>query len=190
MKKTVILFTVLLYVIPQAAAQSKFNDARDGKSYQTVEIGDQIWMQENLAFAPENGNYWAYNDEVENVETYGYLYDYETAVKVCPPGWRLPSLEDLRALVDYVTSDGTDIHNALKKGGSSGFEALPGGFRRSGGSFHNIGETGYWITSSTCDSDYHVYHLMVSKALPYLTAVNSDNIYKNDGLSVRCIKEM
>ena len=193
MKKTVFLLTGLLCLTFAAMALpgDPLEDPRDGNTYRTVEIGDQLWMQENLAFAPEDGNYWVYADDPENAGIYGYLYDYETAAEVCPPGWRLPSADDMSALADYVTSDGADIHDALIEGGSSGFEASMGGFVRSAsGSFFGMGEAGYWITSTTCESDYHVFHLMVNDSAPFLTQVAGENILKEDGLSVRCMKEM
>ena len=43
-------------------------------------------MAENLAFNPGDGA-WAYNNNIENVSVYGYLYNWETASRVCQKGW-------------------------------------------------------------------------------------------------------
>ena len=38
-------------------------------------------MAENLAYKPDQGNFWAYGDDTSNVAICGYLYDWETAKK-------------------------------------------------------------------------------------------------------------
>jgi hypothetical protein len=71
-----------------------FTDQRDGKVYQIVTIGNQEWMAENLVYSPTSGNYWAYDNNRENIAICGYLYDWQTAQNVCPAGWHLPSNEE------------------------------------------------------------------------------------------------
>lgn len=103
-----------------------FTDPRDGTTYQTLEIGQQVWMAENF-----RGRGWDYN------ENDNCLYNWASAVQLAPPGWHLPSASDWQALIDFL--GGGDVAGGKMKakkgwGGAntaannkSGFSALPGG---------------------------------------------------------------
>ena len=140
-----------------------FKDSRDGKVYKTVKIGEQVWMAENLAYAPASGNYWAYDNDDANVEIYGYLYDWQTAKNVCPAGWHLPSDEEWTELTDYLGGNaggklkatgtigsGTGLWYAPNTGATNetGFTALPGGYRYGDGAFDYVGYHGYWWSAT------------------------------------------
>ncbi|MCT4640129.1 MAG: fibrobacter succinogenes major paralogous domain-containing protein [Bacteroidales bacterium] len=89
---------------------SSFIDKRDGREYKTVQIGEQIWMAENLAYLPGNAfseknsygyGVWGYNGnrvrEAKKQNEYkelGVLYNYKIAQNICPEGWHLPSVEE------------------------------------------------------------------------------------------------
>ena len=133
-----------------------FTDSRDGKVYNIIEIGSQTWMAENFAYKPTEG-YWAYNNEENNVSTYGYLYTLETAKSICPEGWHFPSLDEWNQLFDNL--GGTELAgNKMKEAGgahwnsddygnkditnSSGFTALPGGkYEDAFDAFRNVLDT-------------------------------------------------
>jgi uncharacterized protein (TIGR02145 family) len=191
--------SAMSFTTQQEPIMSSFTDSRDGKVYQSVVIGNQVWMAENLAYAPSSGNYWAYDNDDANVETYGYLYDRETALDVCPTGWHLPSDQEWTMLTTYL---GENDGGKLKATGTieagtglwedpnyratneSGFAALPGGFRFYDGQFTSIGYNSSWwsATRSVAGGWLRWLHW------------DSNSVYRNDnysdyGLSVRCIKD-
>jgi uncharacterized protein (TIGR02145 family) len=177
-------------------AGSKFTDSRDGKVYKVVKIGTQIWMAENLAYKPSSGNYGAYDNNESYVATYGYLYDWETANKVCPPGWHLPSDTELEQLTTNMGGMSIAGSKVKEKGNShwnspntnadniSGFNALPGGSKFVGVS-KGIGTQGHWWTNTEKGSNFaHDWILSYDNSKAFF-GINKKAAY----YSVRCIKD-
>ena len=100
-----------------------FSDERDGKNYNTVHIGEQCWMKENLAWLPSvsppssgslttpfNYVYGYYGINIteakatSNFQIYGTLYNWPAAINACPSGWHLPSDDEWTTLTTYVSS--------------------------------------------------------------------------------------
>ena len=173
-------------------------DSRDGKVYKTVEIGTQTWMAENLNYETASGSY-CYDDDPENCETYGRLYDWDIAVSttspVCPTGWRIPSLQEYKDLIVFVDDDLTTYSTnnkaaiALRSttswdGGSatnaSGFNLLMAGNRNSSGSYKRS-------STQVLASDDKYSYLLVNNTSDIAWA----NIYTSEVIarSVRCIKD-
>jgi uncharacterized protein (TIGR02145 family) len=115
-----------------------FIDSRDGNEYNWVQIGDQVWMAENLAYLPsvnmvadgsENaaGSYYyvygydgtnvADAKETDNYATYGVLYNWTAALTACPTGWHLPTDAEWTELTDYL--GGTGAGGKLKETGTT-----------------------------------------------------------------------
>jgi uncharacterized protein (TIGR02145 family) len=170
----------------------------DGNSYNTIKIGTQVWMKENLKTTRySNGDLigtttpatldisgestpkyqWAYAGNESNVATYGRLYTWYAVTDsrdICPTGWHVPTDAEWTVLTDYLTNNGygyqgsgSDIGKSLAatsgwrddttpgnvgndqaSNNSSGFTALPGGGRWADGTFHYIGDDGYWYSST------------------------------------------
>ncbi len=112
------------------------NDVRDGKTYKTVKIGDQVWMAENLNYEVEGSS--CYDDNPANCSKYGSLYTWDEAMIACPPSWHLPDSLEWRILVSSVGGDWETAGEKLKSPNSwaeeendnvYGFSALPAGVR-------------------------------------------------------------
>ncbi len=106
----------------------------DGNVYNTILIGDQCWMKENLkSTSYQNGTpipNVTDNSEWENLTTgayawhdndiswkdkYGALYNwFVVATGVCPEGWHLPSHDDWIVLTDYIGGKNEPYGDKLK----------------------------------------------------------------------------
>ena len=181
----------------QAQTTGTFTDTRDGKVYRTVKIGEQVWMAENLAYKPSSGNYWAYDNKADNIAVYGYLYDWETAKKVCPTGWHLPSDAEWTELTDYLGGEvvaagklketGTTHWNSPNEGATNetGFTALPGGGYYGVGTFYDIGDGGNWWSATEFGATIAWDRNMNKDD----TFVDSRGLDKELGYSVRCVRD-
>lgn len=123
------LVTVGLSVVCSMAGTLK--DSRDGQTYKTVQIGNQVWMAENLNY--KTGGSVCYSDDPVNCERYGSLYTWNAAKNACPIGWHLPSKDEFETLLKNVGDSDNERTNNLrvfgwKKGMDKyGFSALPAG---------------------------------------------------------------
>jgi hypothetical protein len=189
--------TILLFVSCSKDSTSLGEDKRgqvtdiDGNVYETLKIGDQWWMIENLKVTRyQNGDtmpnvtdiigwitidssaYCDYDNDIGNAAIYGHLYNWNAindSRKIAPSGWRVPSREDLEVFLDQVQWD------------ASKFYPVFGGYREPDGSFKKIGELGCFWSSSEFNAD-HAWYLWVKDGLNYFAD------FKSFGYSVRCIK--
>jgi len=130
-------------------------------NYETVQIGDQVWMAKNLNREVSGSK--CYENEPANCETYGMLYDWAAAMKACPSGSHLPSETEWQ-LAEF----------------GSDFVAKLGGLGKiNNGGFSNIDKNGYWWSATEADSQFSKY--INDKR----TIAEGD---KGLLLSVRCIK--
>lgn len=196
----------------QFTCGNEFFDPRDGNIYQTIQIGNQCWMAQNLNFKIDEGC-WDYLNNEGNGEIYGKLYNREKALIVSPDGWHLPSDEEWKILEgtvdsqfpvgdsewDNVTYRGFDVGKELKsstdwlQNGSGtdtfGFKALPGGYRTGGAvieenNFENLGFSAPFWTSTSAGTDLlYTRELFATKNTIYRS------FESNWALAVRCIKD-
>lgn len=167
-----------------AQVNGRFLDIRDGKTYKTIKIGEQVWMAENLAYKADS-NCWVYDDDQKNVSRYGYLYNFEMAKKVCPSGFHLPSKEEFEILLNnYGGANDSEVnYSELIPEGNSGFDALFGGYHS--GVFHNKDRScDIWSASNYNNEEawqLYIYSMNLKAGL--------NHFLKSSGYSVRCIKD-
>ncbi|HUX58350.1 MAG TPA: FISUMP domain-containing protein [Bacteroidales bacterium] len=102
----------------------------DGNVYNTVNIGTQVWMRENLKTTKYNdgtvipnitdnvawetsttGAYCDYDNTLDNSDIYGKLYNWNVAAStnpknVCPTGMHVPTNADWTIMEDYLIANG------------------------------------------------------------------------------------
>jgi uncharacterized protein (TIGR02145 family) len=146
---------------------------------------------------------YCYSNSAANCDVYGGLYQWNEMMQyvtlqgtqgICPTGWHLPKDSEWTTLTDYL--GGASVAGGkLKETGNnhwlspnngatneSGFTALPGGYRYSGGIFLDMGASGYWWSSTESTPDA-LYRSMTNMD----AVVYSDVYYKSSGFSVRCV---
>ena len=195
----------------------------DGNVYQTVRIGTQVWMKENLKVSRYrntepiptsltsvdwqntiNGAYSFLNNDVANNATYGKLYNWYAVADsrgLCPVGWHVPNYDEwiilenflggscaaggkLKSMGDILSGTGLWQFPNFAASNSSGFSALPGGYRHSSSTTYNV-NNGFWWTSYESSATGAGFRTLDFNSS--CTGGNFDG--KKFGFSVRCIKD-
>ncbi len=144
-----------------------------------------------------------YNNNSSYGSTYGILYNWHAVGtdKLCPEGWHVPSDAEFGTLELFIglasdqidvwgwrgTTQGAQIKDAIGWDGTntSGFSALPGGYRYGGdGSFSSFGIITYWWSTSLDGTSLAWYRRLDG---------NNSGIYRastslRGGKFIRCIK--
>lgn len=207
--------------VPEAApvtetCPSTVTDLRDNNTYNTVKIGDQCWMKENLRYSLPNNNpstqespAVAYpNNDDGKVEAYGLLYNYYAATmdNLCPEGWRVPTqaeFETLIANVDLCKNTEGYVAKSLADSGDVWNQAynscLPGytpsennasGFSARPAGWWNNGYYGLGHGAAfwvtPTATDASNYRFYIEHNQ---ATINGGSVNNHDCLSVRCIKD-
>lgn len=186
----------------------------EGYDYPLVLINGQCWFAENLRVAKEGAT--AYKEDAANLEKFGYLYDWATALGdngtketdvcngdfvqgICPQGWALPSNADFQALENYahgveaIKSDNANYWQLQYVGTDEyGFDERAGGFFKSALNRYEDLLTGahFWTSESVLNPSI----VTEGEAYSYCTAYYCTEFLPqiksvNDKLSVRCIRK-
>lgn len=209
----------------------------DGNTYNTVQIGNQCWMRENMrtthyadgtsisvtsTFSNDSACLYVPNG---NPDTYGYLYNWTAIMHnasssstnpsgvqgICPNGWHVPSDDEWTQLANYLSSyyicgsNNTHIAKSLAASSgwntcsdactvgydqdfnnSTGFSAFPvGNFSFISYNYYQLGARAcLWSATETEDGYVWYRFLLYNRATMY-----QDYTVKNNGLSVRCLRD-
>ncbi len=186
----------------------------ESDAFPSVKIGSLTWAAQDLQVAKfRNGEpIPLVKDNYEWGELYSaayciapggyYLYNWFAVNDprgLAPAGWHVPTDEEWKDLAHYLAQtlwheDKNLVGAALKDDvawdgtNSSGFSALPGGYRiGSGGKFYNQGSDGYWWSSSPSGSDAWSRNLTSVSAR--FARFNFFIDGKRAGYSVRCVRD-
>lgn len=191
MKRLLSVITLLIFAF-SLDGQEKLADKRDGNVYKTINVQGVVWMAENLRYKTPQGSYYFDNNPV-NLQKYGMLYEWKTAVNVCPEGWRLPTGPEYQALVNYLEQKNTFRG---KSSDPNSFDIQLGGMQDHEGTFTEMEESAYFWTSTEYDrenAEYFSYLLItdtpvvdVSRKEDIADIHGSEKINK---YSVRCVKK-
>lgn len=160
----------------------------DGNTYDTVVLGTQVWLTENLKTTKYNDGYpiplveenvswtstgraaycWYQNDQYYK-DTFGAIYNYYAAQLheyICPVGYHVPTEEEWETLIEYFNNSSSEVEES--------FKTIHTGYRLGDGSFKQQSYGGWWA--------YSPLGAFVSTGytIGYMPA--------NVGFSIRCVK--
>lgn len=179
----------------------------EGKTYNTVQIGNQCWMKENLDVGvmitgninqSNNGalEKYCYENKAENCNNFGALYQWNEAMQysvlegtrgICPTGWHIPTKEEQKALIVMVENKSTSLRAVGQGTGTdiSGFSALLAGYRYDATHFYNYGEhAAFWSSTEYSETDAFYFGLRRG-----FSGVDLGAAGESMGFSVRCLKD-
>lgn len=181
-----------------------------GNGYNTVKIGTQCWMAENLNTGTmlasgstdpsDNGiiEKYCFDNNSMNCDTYGGLYQWneimayvttENTQGICPNGWHVPSHTQLQTL-EAIFASGTNGAQ-MKLGGASGFDLPFGGEKNVYGDgdatdayFDSVGVlAAIWASTQYNSTDAYAHYVQSENTM------SADPNPKGFGFSVRCLKD-
>ena len=157
---------------------------------------------------------WYDNDEATYGDTYGALYNWYAVGtgNLCPDGWHVPTDNEWKTLELYLGMSPSEVDDRWSRGtnegsklagnaelwadgnlknnsefGSSGFSALPGGYRGFTSIFYDIGLEGCWWSAKTYA--YNRSYAWFRSVYFYESKVYRFGFHKELGFSVRCVRD-
>jgi uncharacterized protein (TIGR02145 family) len=219
-----IIYSVSLFFFTTGCSEDENIDSNickdvDGNVYDTVTIGTQVWMAENLKVTHfRNGDsiinitdqdswnsmnsaaYCDYNNTPGNSTIYGRLYNWFAITdnrNIAPKGWHVPSRDEWKVLIDYLGGD-TLAYNKLLETGTVHWQSPneeatnESGFTALPGGLRS--PVGIWPALGTSCHLWTTEDLAQQLGVEFNMYIDRKSVYhqaslKINGLSVRCIKD-
>ncbi|MCB0746911.1 MAG: fibrobacter succinogenes major paralogous domain-containing protein [Ignavibacteriae bacterium] len=180
----------------------------DGNRWMTdnLNVGNMIAGTSNMTNNIVIEKY-CYANNPSNCAIYGGLYQWNEMMQytsiqgvkgICPSGWHIPTNSEWTTLIMSIPSPDKAsrlagnvplwVNGALKQSqnfGSSGFDALPSGWRSTDGMLLNQGFDGVFWSSTESTSTNAMSTFIDSQS----TALNQFRTIKSQGFSVRCVQD-
>jgi uncharacterized protein (TIGR02145 family) len=191
----------------------------EGNLYKTIQIGNQIWMAENLKATKYNDNTeiplitdlaawatlstpgfcWYNNDSASYNATFGLLYNWFTVNtnKICPSGWHVPSNSEWTILTDYLGGE-------LIAGGKLKETGLAHWSNPNAGATNEVGfnalpggwnyyNGAYWdfglVGNWWCFTELNGSYAWARRMYYHGSNINGLNVIKRNGFSIRCLRD-
>lgn len=157
---------------------------------------------DNQWIATTSGAYCMYENSSDYGAIYGKLYNWAAVIDsrgICPVGWHVPTETDWGTLSNFLNPNGEGNEGGKMKetglahwhspntgaSNSSGFTALPGGYRSwNWGNFDGMTTYCYLGTSSLYQGHLNIHVIECNSVKLELIEVG-----KTAGVSIRCIKD-
>ena len=181
------------------ATQRWMDKNLEGVTYRNGDVIPQVTDATTWA-ALTTGAWCYYNNDPANGAIYGKLYNWYAVNDprgLAPQGWHIPTDAEWTTLSTLLGGESvaggkmkttgttrwtTPNTNATNE---SGFSGLPGGNRSNSGAFTNVGNYGYWQSSTESGSTAARY-----RYLGYLNGnLDRFSFFKTAGFSVRCLRD-
>jgi len=178
-----------------------------GKTYNTVQIGSQCWLKENLDIGTmidvkqDAGNNeriekYCYENNSSNCDKYGGLYQWNEAMAysttagtkgICPNGWHIPTKAELETLASSADNsrDALLATGQLTGTNTTGFSALLAGYRIINGNFTNLATNTIYWSSTVYDATSAYYMYLINND----SNINRNYYPRSYGFSVRCLED-
>jgi uncharacterized protein (TIGR02145 family) len=196
-------FVTIVTIVPIVTnCGNPITDIRDNKVYQTVNIGSQCWLAEDLNYGTEippeiyqrdNCIPEKYHNPASSIQHPASVYQWDEIMNydetvstqgLCPPGWHVPNETDWNTLfANYISN--AFAASPLKYSGFSGFNALLSGARHMNKAWDFQGfATFFW--SSTVHGANKAWAHGMNDTDP---SVSLYPAIRSNAFSIRCLKD-